>query len=169
MQESLAEKEVTAVIIRQGKRITIPTIQHPELSFVIYAPDIVRPITLPKWLGVRWGVPFPVSSFNKTFFLKDTSGSTGYRPADLGVMLLKSANDFLWSPGIVFEPGIYDSVNDFRWGRVRMSKRSTRAFFKVGETTFFVTCEPLVNSFTADIVVFVELGDGKLILKKITN
>jgi hypothetical protein len=139
------------------------------LSFVIYAPDIVRSPALPEWLGVRWGVPFTVSPFNKTFFLKDTTGGTGYRPVKLWVMLFKPANDLLWSPGMVFEPGINDSVNDFRWGRVRVSNGSTRLVTKTSETIFFVTYNPLVNGFTADIVIFVEFGDGKIILKKITN
>jgi hypothetical protein len=114
MQESLAEKEITTEIIRQGKRVTIPAIQHPKLSFEIYAPDIIRSLTFPEWLGVRWGMPFMVSLFNKPFFLKDTSGGTGYRPFYLGVSFLKGTDDFLWPPVMVFEPGINEPVDDFR-------------------------------------------------------
>jgi hypothetical protein len=46
---------------------------------------------------------------------------------------------------------------------------STRPVFKTGWAILFVTCNPFVNGFSANPIKIVELGDGKLVLKKVTN
>jgi hypothetical protein len=165
MQHPLAEKEVPAEVVRQGKRVTIAAVSRTELSFVVNAPDIIRFFTLTKRLGVRRGVPFPFSSFNETFFLKDTPGGTWRWPGNLRVSLLKVTYDFLRSPVGMMEPEIDEPTNDFRGGRFRVYMRSTRPVFKTGRAVLFVTCDPLVNGLTANPVNLAKLGDGKIVFK----
>jgi hypothetical protein len=113
MQHSLAEKQVPAEVICQGKGVTIPAVSRFELPFEIDTPNIIRSLALTEWLGVRRCMPFPLSTFNETFSFKDASDRTWGWPVKMRKSFFKPNDDFLWPPAGMLEPEIDDLTHDF--------------------------------------------------------